>query len=61
MNVKVPSDLVAGDYSMDVSGPDSFTSEAVIPVGTANAVAAEAPLARRDAAQPPRSMKGRGR
>jgi uncharacterized protein (TIGR03437 family) len=61
LNVKVPSDLAAGDYSMDVSGPDSFTSEAVIPVGTANAVAAEAPLARRDAAQPPRSMKGRGR
>jgi len=46
INVTVPSGVTAGDNSLDISGPDSYAAEALIPVGTATAASASAaPLA----------------
>ena len=36
VNIQIPSGLTAGDNSVDISGPDSFASEAFISVGTAS-------------------------
>ena len=35
INVQVPTGLSSGTYAFDIYGPDSYTNEAVIPVGTA--------------------------
>jgi len=37
VNLTVPTGLASGTYTVDISGPDSYTSEATIPVGTASA------------------------
>jgi uncharacterized protein (TIGR03437 family) len=34
VNVQIPSGIAAGDWYLDISGPDSYTSEAVISVGS---------------------------
>jgi uncharacterized protein (TIGR03437 family) len=34
VNVTVPGDLTSGNYYVDIAGPDSYTSEATIAVGT---------------------------
>jgi uncharacterized protein (TIGR03437 family) len=36
VNVTVPSDLTTGTYYLDIAGPDSYTSEATIAVGTSS-------------------------
>jgi uncharacterized protein (TIGR03437 family) len=41
LNVKIPSGLSAGDRFLDVSGPDSYDSEALISIGTGSAAAAQ--------------------
>jgi uncharacterized protein (TIGR03437 family) len=61
LNVVVPSDLTPGNYLLAVSGPDSYTSESVILVGSASAAAAESSPAGIETGRRPRSMKGRGR
>jgi uncharacterized protein (TIGR03437 family) len=33
VNVTIPTGLTAGDNFLDIAGPDSYTSEAVIPIG----------------------------
>ena len=35
INVQIPSGVAAGDHSLAISGPDSFSSEALISVGSA--------------------------
>lgn len=35
LNVTVPTDLTTGTYYLDISGPDSYTSEATVAVGAA--------------------------
>lgn len=42
-NVTVPSGITPGNVYLDISGPDSYNSEAVIPVTTAGASAAVTP------------------
>ena len=39
LNVQVPTGLTAGDNSLEITGPDSDTAEALIPVGTGSAAA----------------------
>jgi uncharacterized protein (TIGR03437 family) len=34
VNVQIPTGLAAGDYELDISGPDSYTSESLISVGS---------------------------
>jgi len=34
VNLQIPSGVKAGDNALDISGPDSYTTESVIPVGT---------------------------
>jgi uncharacterized protein (TIGR03437 family) len=34
VNITIPSGVSAGDNALDIAGPDSFTSEAVISIGT---------------------------
>jgi uncharacterized protein (TIGR03437 family) len=41
LNVTIPSGLSAGDHFLDVSGPDSYDSEALISIGTGSAAAAQ--------------------
>jgi uncharacterized protein (TIGR03437 family) len=42
VNLTVPSGLTAGNLAVDIIGPDSLTSEALLPVGgTAAATAGE--------------------
>jgi uncharacterized protein (TIGR03437 family) len=45
VNVQIPSGVPSGDSYLDISGPDSYTSEALISVGSAT-VAAQAQGAR---------------
>jgi uncharacterized protein (TIGR03437 family) len=40
LNVQVPSGLTAGDHDLDIQGPDAYTSEALLPVGSASAASA---------------------
>ena len=34
VNLTIPSGLTSGDNVLDIEGPDSYTSEAIIPIGT---------------------------
>jgi uncharacterized protein (TIGR03437 family) len=57
VNLEVPSGLASGTYSLDLAGPDGYSSEATIPVGTATSLAtpvapAAVPPARRLARRP---------
>ena len=36
INVMIPTGLTAGDNVLDISGPDSYSMEALIPIGTAS-------------------------
>jgi uncharacterized protein (TIGR03437 family) len=42
VNVTIPSGVPAGDSGLDIAGPDSYTAEAVIPIGSASTSAATA-------------------
>jgi uncharacterized protein (TIGR03437 family) len=55
-NVTMPAGLTAGDNTMDIGGPDSYTAEVLIPIGGASTTtdAVRAELARRP---PPRLKK----
>lgn len=46
VNVTVPAGLTAGDNNLDISGPDSYSSEVVIPVGSGSAANSEAVTAK---------------
>ena len=39
VNLQIPTTLAAGIYTLDLSGPDSYTSEATVAVGTASSTA----------------------
>jgi uncharacterized protein (TIGR03437 family) len=54
MNVVVPSGLSNGNHFLDISGPDSYNSEIVIPVGTGGAAERTAARIKRPA------MRNRG-
>ena len=41
VNVQIPSGIAAGDWYLDISGPDSYTSEAVISVGSGSLASPE--------------------
>ena len=41
VNVTIPSGVAAGDWYLDISGPDSYTSEAIISVGSGTLAAPE--------------------
>jgi uncharacterized protein (TIGR03437 family) len=41
VNVTIPSGVAAGDWFLDISGPDSYTSEAIISVGSGGLAAPE--------------------
>jgi uncharacterized protein (TIGR03437 family) len=43
INFTVPTGVTAGDNSLDISGPDSYAAEALIPVGSALATSAASP------------------
>ncbi|HKE28589.1 MAG TPA: IPT/TIG domain-containing protein [Bryobacteraceae bacterium] len=43
VNLTVPTGLASGTYVLDISGPDSDSAIATIPVGTASSSSAEAP------------------
>jgi uncharacterized protein (TIGR03437 family) len=45
LNITVPTGLTAGDNYLDIQGPDSFSSEALIPIGS-GAVSAAVPAIR---------------
>lgn len=51
VNVTVPSGVTSGDVTINLSGPDSYTSEAVIPVGTATTASTAHAPHRRPAAR----------
>ncbi|MBZ5618225.1 MAG: hypothetical protein LAQ69_05725 [Acidobacteriia bacterium] len=42
VNLTIPTGLTAGNSALDISGPDSYTSEAVIPVATGSSSASPA-------------------
>ena len=44
LDVQVPTGLTARDNNLDIQGPDSYTSEAVIPVGTGSAASVRTPV-----------------
>ncbi|HTA41644.1 MAG TPA: hypothetical protein VK789_04300 [Bryobacteraceae bacterium] len=46
VNFTVPSNATAGDNTLDISGPDSYATQALIPVGSASAGAARKPAAK---------------
>jgi uncharacterized protein (TIGR03437 family) len=41
VNVQIPTGIAAGDWYLDISGPDSYTSEAIISVGSGTLAAPE--------------------
>lgn len=49
VNITIPAGVSAGDNALDISGPDSYTTESVIPVGagSASTPAANQPAVRR--------------
>jgi uncharacterized protein (TIGR03437 family) len=38
VNIQIPTGLTAGDNTLDISGPDSYTSQALIPIGSGSAM-----------------------
>jgi uncharacterized protein (TIGR03437 family) len=64
VNIQIPAGVSAGDNALDIAGPDSFTSEAVIPVGTGSgaAPAASQPAVGKPSKRPetfvPKKMRG---
>jgi uncharacterized protein (TIGR03437 family) len=49
VNVQIPSGLTSGDNSLDISGPDSYTVEAGIPIGDPASTAVPAARAQKRA------------
>ena len=41
MNLTLPSALTTGDVYLDISGPDSYTSQAKLPIGTGSTASPE--------------------
>lgn len=41
VNVTIPSGLTAGDNSLDIAGPDSYTTEVTIPIGSGSSGTSE--------------------
>jgi hypothetical protein len=58
VNVQIPSGIAAGDWYLDISGPDSYTSEAVISVGSGTLATPEGNAASNvvEHRKPPRSF-----
>jgi hypothetical protein len=58
VNVQIPTGVAAGDWYLDISGPDSYTSEAVISVGSGTLATPEgnAPSNVVEHRKPPRSF-----
>jgi uncharacterized protein (TIGR03437 family) len=54
VNVTIPSGVTSGDNTLDISGPDSYSGEALIPIGTA----ASSSAASSESALPAISLKG---
>jgi hypothetical protein len=54
VNVTIPSGVTSGDNTLDISGPDSYSGEALIPIGTA----ASSSAASSKSALPAISLKG---
>lgn len=51
MNVTVPSGVTAGNVYLDISGPDSYNSETIVPIAAAGAAAVPQSAIRRAAPQ----------
>ena len=45
LNVTIPSGLTAGDNTLDIAGPDSYTTEVLIPIGGSTSTSSETPVA----------------
>jgi uncharacterized protein (TIGR03437 family) len=58
VNVTIPSGLTAGDNALDIAGPDSYTSQALISVGTASGAASTGVTEAKTRRPPPRLGKG---
>ncbi len=56
VNVTIPSGLTPGDNDLDLAGPDSYTSEVLIPIGGGSA-SADAERGARTRRPPPRLAK----
>ena len=41
LNITIPTGLTAGDHGLDIQGPDSYTSEAAISIGSGTAATAQ--------------------
>jgi len=54
VNLIVPSNLTADDYALAISGPDSYTAESLISVGTGSAASSARPGAEMRSARPSR-------
>ena len=62
INLTIPSGLTAGDNSLDIQGPDSYTSEATIPIGSGSSTATAEPqavIAARPTARPRPQLAGK--
>jgi uncharacterized protein (TIGR03437 family) len=53
VNLTIPAGLTAGDNSLDIAGPDSYTSEVLIPIGGAAGAASDARARSAKARRPP--------
>jgi len=53
IHVTIPADIAPGDVYLDISLPDSYTSEAQIPIGS-NSLGIQAPAGTRLLRTPPR-------
>jgi uncharacterized protein (TIGR03437 family) len=53
VNLTIPAGLTAGDNDLDIAGPDSYTSEVLIPIGGTAAAASTAEARTAKARRPP--------
>ncbi len=53
VNVTIPSGLTAGDNDLDIAGPDSYTSEVLISIGSGTAASSAAPVSAAKTRRPP--------
>jgi uncharacterized protein (TIGR03437 family) len=62
VNVTIPTGLTAGDNYLDIAGPDSYTTEALISIGTGSTTTPEGsvqanPQVRRKSSKPFRTLR----
>ncbi len=57
VNLTIPAGLTAGDNDLDIAGPDSYTSEVLIPIGSAAAASAAQVSPAKTRRPPPRRGK----